>query len=105
MDFFEALSKRAHNKVDVDEKRYGSPPFEFAVTGYGGIKATIEALKEMMVGEPQIGIVQHWGDRRTFINYTPRDFAYQCCTTLEGHQGTNGEEVMVMVFRIPKESE
>ena len=95
MDFFEVLTEKT---LEREQDRVGRSVYLSAGV-QRGIAATIEALNEMTVGEPQVGIVRHWGDGRTFISYTPIDCGYQCSTTLEGHHGSDGEEVVVTVFR------
>lgn len=64
-----------------------------------GINATIEALKERMVGEPKrmFRISHHTkpdGEEWTFVRHFSSEHI-----SLDGHHGTDGEEVVVGVFK------
>ncbi len=102
MEFFEELKQAAHNKF----KGEPLPPWS---DGYlFGVAATIEALREMMVGKPIEAIIEHEVHQDTESSNTEE------WTTIESHplyldryaecgfgdhHGTDGEEVYVMVFR------
>jgi len=101
--FFERLRERA--------SEYGAPIFESAyeASAFGhGVHNALEALKEMMVGEPIEAIVEHEINQDTESSRTEEwttidshplylDRYAEC--GFRGHHGTDGEEVTVMVFR------
>jgi len=85
MDFFEALRKGALNKTDL---RWG-----FA------INATIEALREMLVGEPILAEIQHGFDGiEKYTEIVIEEGAMGHLMIYVRH-GTDGEEVYVLVVR------
>lgn len=100
-EFFERLDanafKRGNNRIDQDDNcRLGLE---------AGIEATIEALKEMMVGEPIEARVSHYlsrylpGEERTeYLIQTERGL--RNLLKVEGHHGTDGEEVVVLAVRL-----
>jgi len=97
MDFFEALEQRA----DVIGEKYINTDLvdDNLIIGFGiGIDATIEALREMMVGEPKLA-------RMTYnVNPDGEEWTSVWCfdgeqISLDGRQGTDGEQVYVIVFR------
>jgi len=101
MDFFEALRERAKRTFTEE---FASP------TNYRhriGIDATIEALKEIAVGEPLKGTIEleitqdstkMEADETTLIRtqFTTKGGAE---VWLNEHYGIDGEEVVVMVFK------
>lgn len=105
MDFFEALKRKAADTLTEGE---GSPVIE----EWAGINATIESLKEMMVGGSIDGKIVHqtiWGNPYTTLAikvWPTRELKYKMpkrelrySLVFQGHQGTAGEGVYVMVFR------
>jgi len=93
MDFFERLGERA------SLKRYGLENDTYINGFRSGVRATIEALKEMMVGEARPNNLSH-----VFVS----EFDLGRITVLrkpfhgtigKGEIGTDGEQVVVMVFR------
>lgn len=83
MDFFEALKANALSKTDEFE----------------GVHATIEALREMMAGEPMKAEIQHTvseGYAYTEVAFEEHDMAHMW---FFGHHGTDGEEVAVFIVR------
>jgi len=105
-EFFERLRERTIHKLLIQE---GYDPVEDADVfephpdGWKGdveeVDATIEALKEMMVGEPKrmFRISHHTkpdGEEWTFVRHFSSEHI-----SLDGHHGTDGEEVVVMVFK------
>lgn len=99
MDFFEELKERANKRTWCKNSFWRKRRQE-------GIDATIEALKEMMVGEPIRGRLNHdenpykKGDMLTWV-WTSDMFKGERCSLLApGHHGTDGEEVAVLVIRM-----
>ena len=86
MGFFEELRKRTDENIDTFEQEYGS------ATKFIAIEATIEALKEMMVGEPMKAGIEHWHD---LTNIHAPDVGIW----IWGKHGTEGEQVHVIVVR------
>jgi len=94
MDVFEQLRMTTETKLC---KRLGVVALEtyYARTG---IEATIEALREMMVGEPKLA-------RMTYnMNPDGEEWTSVWCfdgeqISLDGRQGTDGEQVYVIVLR------
>jgi len=85
MDFFEAVKEGAKRNYQREH------PFQPYTEGAASaINATIEALKQMMVGEPRVWFITTPGR----VSLKTAEFV-----------GSDGEEVAVMVFRTPKESE
>jgi len=88
MDFFEVLERNVRKGFGGNRCLYWS---QERISGReAGINATIEALKEMMVGEPRVWFITTPGR----VSLKTAEFV-----------GSDGEEVVVMVFRTPKESE
>lgn len=95
-DFFEALRERAISKLNSwGERVAGSPG--------AGRNATIEALKEMMVGHPLLCEIEHGQDMITYDEPMPVTDLYWgdgAIPWTEGHIGTDGEEAAVLVVRV-----
>jgi len=101
-EFFEALARRAHPKLKALSDEWGLRFIERERLAKAG-DATIEALKEMMVGEPIKARVHHYlsrylpGQERTeYLIET--EHGWHSLFKLEGYHGTDDEEVTVMVF-------
>lgn len=90
-EFFEALRERVNSNPGIDLNGASAPLKGGFALGMG---ATIEALREMMVGEPIRTVIIHhrgpWGEPYTSI---------------DGYHGTDGEEVIVLALRADGEKE
>jgi len=102
MDIFETSRAEAYSKIQQlgDFICTGSEELAF----YRGVQAHIEALKEMMVGEPIRGNLRHslipQGSPYTYI-YKPGIKGPPVAIALwDGHHGTAGEEVVAFVVRL-----
>lgn len=94
-EFFERLQKRGLEKAC----KIRSGP-EWDLTTEGAVIATIEALKEMMGGEPMEARIRHGKIRRKIpLSDIAGDHYLFTNFHVAGHHGTNWEEVTVMVFR------
>lgn len=101
MDLFEIVEKRAGEIIDEIEERYGNPPYDPATDAISGIEAMTKALREMIVGEPVIGDIEHRFDY-TWVKSKERDLFRG---RIDGLHGTQGEEVAVLVLRYDKQKE
>ena len=97
-DFFGELRRAIRHKCE------GQAPLEIEEV----IDATLEALKEMMVGRPINAIVEHeinqdgessCTEEWTTIDSHPLYLDRYAECGFSGHHGTDGEEVCVIVFR------
>jgi len=94
MDLFEALKEGGRQNYQREH------PFQPYTEGAASaIKATIEALKEMMVGRRKRARIS-WhtkpdGEQWTLVRCWDAE-----AITLDGHHGTDGEEVYVLVVRV-----
>lgn len=87
MGFFEELKQAAHDKYTG-----GSRPPRSQSHGYLlGVVTTIEALREMAVGEPMSRRIVHYEGKSWFVP------GLSCISLIE--IGTDGEEVYVIVVR------
>jgi len=111
-EFFARLRERVDAKIDALERRYEMPAWRKDC-----IKATIEALKEMMVGEPintNVRVRKEplfiWDEERG--DYVPllkegrqREGIYGYINlfdiTVKDYPGIDGEGLVVMVFKKP----
>jgi len=97
-EFFERLGERAWLKLrkGKDLGKYNEAIEKLAIGPANGVNATIEALKEMMVGEPMIATISH--NKLIMGDIGDEEYLF---TNLHvaGHHGTDGEEVTVMVLR------
>jgi len=94
VDFFEALRQKSEGKLYDEWHQIGDGPTI-------GIDATIETLKEMMVGEPIPAIVeiQVRGIReKTWIKAHPMKISCDAEVCFSGWQAPMDEKVTVMVF-------
>lgn len=105
MGFFEAFRERTFAPY-----RESGEFTELELAGICGVMdAIIEALKEMMVGEPMEGTLKHfarhtphdYGEKQTHVLTNRGSYPYNRLTACYGHHGTDGEEVYVMVLRRP----
>lgn len=90
MNFFEAWEKKAREKGDL------------SIGCDIGIHAAKQALKEMMAGEPipmHLDVFGSWGKEPSTLLVDDNDEIH---ARWPGPQGTDGEEVVVMVFRDEK---
>jgi len=104
-EFFEVLRDRAETRLGGSAKYkaqgfVASQMYEAAVVA---INATIEALKEMMVGEPIKARAHHYlsrylpGEERTeYLVETEQ--GHGALFKVAGHHGTDGKEVTVLVL-------
>jgi len=97
-EFFERLKERAETRLGgaAKYKAQGFVATQMYEAAVVAIDATIEALKELMVGEPLPGLLCHDTEELS-PSYT---YLWLEKTIIsEGHIGTDGEEVTVMVLR------
>jgi hypothetical protein len=108
-DFFEELGDEAQQKIDDLKTIFGgyiAPKEEQAFLA--GLEATIEALKEMMVGEPIGAEIIHskYDDEHTGKHHIWTEIQVSTGGSFDlkdnKHHGTNGEEVYVLVARKEK---
>lgn len=105
MDFFEVLRERA-KLPEFNPPFMPYSPLE-TLAFHRGRNATIEALKEMVVEESITGSLRHVlnppdAPHTMLDNSAVKDPAYGEAL-FERHIGTDGEEVVVMVFRDEKD--
>ena len=101
-ELFEALRKKSKDIAFKEPRKFTNELVSVHWMDAGvheGIDATIEALKEMMVGEPMEGKIRHTGEEGGLATWTiiqGEDFEMEIYS---GHHGTDGEKVAVCVLR------
>jgi len=101
MNFFKALREKT---LVREQDRVGRSVYLSAGV-QRGIDATIEALKEMVVGEPipmNLSLFHRSEAQVYTLLYDKNDELH---ARWIGKHGTDGEEVVVMVFRVDKEKD
>ena len=94
-EFFERLRERAEQKALFSERILEEPRRRYL----RGVDNTIEALKERMVGEiapMRLDLRVSWGKPGYTFLVDQNDEIH---ARWDGMHGTDGEEVVVMVFR------